>query len=124
TKVPYDAKAGKRAMVNQAYTWSTFREAQLMYAHRQEFAGIGFVMTGTEGIVGIDIDGRIDYELIKTLDSYSELTPSGNGCRIFIKADVVLTDKRMPDIEIYNDRRFFTVTGNVLHRTGINERQS
>src|SRR5690606_15959062 len=88
TKVPFDAKNKKYASVNKPFTWSSFRESNMMYTHCKEFDGIGFVMTGKEGIVGIDIDGRIDEELIKMFDSYSELTPSGNGCRIFIKADV------------------------------------
>lgn len=123
TKVPCDAKTGYFASVNKPHTWSTFREAVLMYTHRQEFAGIGFVMTGKEGIIGIDIDGRIDHDLINRFGSYSELTPSGNGCRIFIKADVTLTDKRKPGIEIYNNLRFFTVTGNALHQTGIEDRE-
>lgn len=123
TKVPCDAKTGYFASVNKPHTWSSFREAVLMYSHRQEFAGIGFVMTGKEGIIGIDIDGRIDHNLINRFDSYSELTPSGNGCRIFIKADVTLTDKRKPGIEIYNNLRFFTVTGNALNQTGIEGRE-
>jgi len=123
TKVPCDAKTGYFASVNKPNTWSSFRESVLMYSHRQEFAGIGFVMTGKEGIIGIDIDGRIDHDLIKRFDSYAELTPSGNGCRIFIKADVTLTDKRKPGIEIYNNLRFFTVTGNALNQTGIEDRE-
>lgn len=122
TKVPCDAKTGQFASVNNPNTWSIFQKAVLLYKNRLEFAGIGFVMTGNEGIVGIDVDGVIDTDLINHFNSYAEKTPSGKGCRIFIKASIALKNNRKNNIELYNTLRFFTVTGDVLNQASIEDR--
>jgi len=114
TKIPYNAKTHKKADSTDSYTWCDFNTTLSAYAIREEYSGIGFVMTGKEGIIGIDVDGRIEKDLIEMFDSYAELTPSGNGCRIFIKGNVDLYVKNVANYEVYNNQRFFTVTGNVL----------
>lgn len=124
TKVPYNPAARTKASVMNPATWTDLKTAVVVYKDFSEFNGIGFVMTGKEGIIGIDIDGNIDSSLIDRFNSYSELTPSKNGCRIFIKVATNLPSMRFDKVEIYNDKRFFTVTGDKLSQSdSIEERR-
>ena len=95
--------------------------------------GIGFVLTG-DGIVGIDLDDCRDpsngaiknwaKEVIDYLPTYSEVSPSGTGVKLFVRG--VLPEKFnkryvRPDgdgeVEIYREGRYFTVTGQRVHGT-------
>lgn len=113
-KMPYAVNPKKKASVSDSATWSTFDEVVEAYNKFSNINGIGFVLTGSEGIIGIDVDGKIDIDLIDRFDSYSEMTPSKNGMRIFIKADTTLQAKRFDNIELYQSARYFTVTGDLL----------
>lgn len=115
TKIPYNPVTRAKASTTAPTTWTAFETATLMYQHYKEYNGIGFVLDGSEGIIGIDIDGEINLELIDRFDSYSELTPSKNGCRIYIKADCQLAKKKIKNLEFYREKRFFTVTGDKLN---------
>lgn len=124
TKVPYNPATRSKASVTNPANWTDLKTAVVVYQDFSEFNGIGFVMTGNEGIIGIDIDGNIDISLIDRFNSYSELTPSKNGCRIFIKATTNLPSMRFDKVEIYNDKRFFTVTGDKLSQIDSIEERS
>lgn len=98
------------------------------------FDGIGFVFDHTRcPIMGIDIDHietpervNIAKEIIKQFDSYSEKSPSGTGCHIYIKAkkNIDKCKNTKMDLEFYDSERFFTVTGNSFgSNTTINDRQ-
>ncbi len=113
-KVPYNPVTRGKASTKERSTWSDFETALAVYESYKEYNGIGIVLTADIGIVGIDLDGRIDLDLVDAFDSYSELTPSKNGLRIFIKADCPLTSNKLGGFEFYNDKRFFTVTGEAL----------
>lgn len=90
------------------------------------FAGLGYCMTGPHGIVAVDLDNCVDdlgiiadwaQEIIGTLNSYTEFSPSGNGIRIMARG-ATLCDWTNHDvgIEVYggNEPRFLTLTGNVI----------
>ncbi len=113
-KVPYNPVTRGKASTTASNTWSDFETTLAVYNFYKEYNGIGFVLTSDLGIVGIDLDGEINLDLVDRFDSYSELTPSKNGLRIFIKADTELPTKRINNFEFYNDKRFFTVTGETL----------
>jgi primase-polymerase (primpol)-like protein len=80
-----------------------------------------------DGIVGVDIDECVDEagdlsllarDVLELLDSYSELSPSGRGVRIFTTADLgEFTGRRKGSIELYNAGRYLTVTGHHLRET-------
>ena len=117
TKVPYDAKTGRRASTTDPSTWSTYDHAR---AVEDQYDGIGFVFTLGAGIVGIDLDhvidaeGRIDPKARRVLDelnSYTELSPSGEGLHIFVRGTWPDTGRKHPWIEVYARGRYFTVTG-------------
>lgn len=98
-------------------------------ANPEDGIGLGFIITGDNGIAGIDLDGCIvdgrteawAQEILDATTSYAEVSPSGTGIKIFgfahgngsFEAD-------HPDgadhhgFEVYFDGRHFTVTEDAL----------
>lgn len=129
-KAPLNARTGKNAKSTDASTWSTYAEA-VAGAKRYGFAGVGFVFTGEDGLVGIDLDdclsgdedspvrSKLAKHLMELSPSYTEFSPSLTGLHIIgtgslesaIKA-TINGDK----VEVYNRGRYFTYTG--LHLEG------
>jgi putative DNA primase/helicase len=101
--------------------WSTYDEA-VRVARESGADGVGFALGG--GLGGVDLDDCVvDGELtpaaraiVAELDSYTELSPSGTGVKIFVKAPEYAAQKRA-GLEIYCIGRYFTVTGNHLPGT-------
>ena len=133
-KVPFDAKtlsfaktADGDTLPKAVDTWSSFAVAREAYlANRDRFDGVG-VMLGA-GLVGVDVDNCVTDEegelqlsdlaqdIIDSLHSYTELTPSGTGLHILLLGD--LDDGRKDsarDLEVYGRTRYFTVTGRTWH---------
>ena len=126
TKVLYNPATGQRADSTNPATWGTFDNAATVFS-RGGYAGVGFVVTADDPYVGVDLDGCIvDGQLtdnargwVDLLSSYTEITPSGKGLRIWVRA--VKPGERCKNaklgVEIYESDRFFTVTGNHLEGT-------
>lgn len=122
TKMPITPNAGRRARTNDPSTWGTYAEAVEMSKY---YDGIGFVFSKEDPFVGIDIDHCIQNDkllsfaetLINSCDSYTEKSPSGKGIHIIGKAKLphAGSGKRTDIIEIYENTRFFTVTGDALN---------
>ena len=86
---------------------------------------MGVLLTGN-GITGVDIDDATQLikersEIKKWLENavncgaYCEKSPSGNGYRVFIYAALPSgSRKKVGSLEIYDDARFLTVTGNIV----------
>lgn len=120
TKVPIDPLTGANAKSNAKATWGTFEQAWHCY-QRDGLDGVGFVVTLDIGIVGIDIDkcrdpetGRIDdeaFRIIQELNSYTEVSPSGCGIRIFARGTLPPRGRKKGRYELYDSGRFLTVTG-------------
>lgn len=150
TKVPYIARpnAGK-ASVTDPSTWVSFEDVLkapltcqgiVPWDYEKEcpskpvgetgFSGVGFVFTAADPFTGIDLDdthGDVEaYErqlkIFHEFNSYSELSPSGNGVHIIIKGNVP-HGRRRAEIEVYSAERYFTMTGNVQRQAPIEERQ-
>jgi hypothetical protein len=133
-KVPYSPSTGHRASSTDPATWSSL-DLALSAAAAGEYEGIGFVVTSADDIVGVDLDdcmdaaGNIHHEaraLVDRLSSYTEITPSQKGLRIYVRG-VKTTDRCKRSnvqgcaaIEIYGDARYFTFTGQHLEGTPIN----
>lgn len=123
-KPPYSPTTGTLASVRDPATWGSFHNAQTAYA-TGKFAGIGIVLTSERGIVGIDLDhcisdGRISngsQQIIAALHSYTEVSPSGNGIRIILEAKLPGARRRKGRIELYEDLRYVTITGQHLAAT-------
>lgn len=121
-KPPYIPGENTYAEVDQPDTWRTFEQARDAYL-TGDYNGVGFVLTPTDGIVGIDIDNCVDEDgtliapapdIVQRINSYTEYSPSGRGIRIFAKAQKGnFKVKRRPGIEIFNYNCFLTVTGHI-----------
>ncbi|MDD2310219.1 MAG: hypothetical protein PHH91_11610 [Desulfuromonadaceae bacterium] len=122
-KKPIDAKNGKSADVSDPDTWSTFKTAKT-FLKTGKVAGIGFVFTKDDPYVGIDLDNCCDKktgnleqwadEILEKISSYTEISPSGTGVHIIVKGKLPGKGKRVGNIEIYDQVRYFTVTGDIL----------
>lgn len=128
-KIPYGHRNGKALSTNRPDDWLSFDEAQQAFGGGG-FDGVGVLMSGAEGVTGIDVDGCLSesgdvvpemVEIVNTLaqwGSYIEVSPSGKGLRAFIKGwkledalQKVAFEGR--SVEIYDDEttRYLTVTG-------------
>jgi primase-polymerase (primpol)-like protein len=129
TKVPYNAKTGWKAKSNDPQTWSDFHTAYLKQKHDDgKFDGIGFVPSENDPFTGVDLDhcrdpqsGKIELwamKIIDQLNSYTEISPSGTGIRIFIKANLPPGRRKTGNIEVYDTKHYLTMTGHRLNGTG------
>ena len=121
-KIPYNAQHYGLS-TKKVPDWGDYETAATTLAlNPTRYAGLGFVLTDVKGVVGIDLDncrhdGHIApwaREIVDTMASYTEISPSGNGLRILAKGDFH-TDWNNHDtgIEVYSGHtpRFLTITG-------------
>lgn len=121
TKIPYIAGGVGRASSTDSLTWRTFDEA-IQAFQTGRYDGVGFVFSSGDPYSGIDLDrcrdpktGQLDEwatEIVQTLDSYTEVSPSGTGVHIIVRGKV--SNKRRGKIEAYSSERYFAMTGQVL----------
>jgi putative DNA primase/helicase len=119
TKVPYSPISGAPADSTDPQTWASYSQAaaaMLRYHHD----GIGFVLTAADPFVGVDMDdcltdtGQLTEwaaHVVRDLASYTEITPSGHGLRIFCRGTLPPGRRKRPGREMYEQARFLTVTG-------------
>ena len=128
TKVPYDVKTGCKASSTDASTWATFEQAVESYTKSGQYKGVGFVFRADDPFCGVDLDNCIDpatgelkpwgRQAVTALDSYAEVSPSGTGVKVFLRAKKPGPRCRKAwhdgEVEMYDSGRFFTVTGQRL----------
>jgi putative DNA primase/helicase len=117
-KFLYNARTGEAASHSDSRTWSAFDDAVAAYV-RDGWDGIGFVFSSGDPFTGIDLDkvrnpdtGELTEwarAVIEAFGGYAEVSPSGRGVHIYVKATA--PSKKGKGIEIYSTKRFFTVTG-------------
>lgn len=134
TKVPFQP-SGDYAKSQAPDTWSSF-DAAAKAAPR--YSGIGFAFPLSREMTGVDLDGCRDKEtgkieqwavdIIRDFDTYAEVSPSGTGAKLFCfgklpvdsgrKVDLAdvptVTQDKKPGIEVYDQKRYFAVTGRRL----------
>lgn len=102
--------------------WYTYAAALATFKRESPpLAGVGYVMTGAHGVVGVDLDGCITdgqlapwaQEVVDALRSYTEVSPSGRGLRIFLQGEAADWMNHTVGIEVYGGSapRFLTITG-------------
>ena len=127
TKVPYQVN-GQRASTRNIQHFTSFDEVLKAVF---QYDGIGMGVFSPFAAVDIDDcvkDGKLSElaeDIIHTLDSYTECSPSGKGVRIILKVKDFTFDKaryyinnRKIGLEIYvpgATNRFVTLTGNTIH---------
>lgn len=128
TKVPYNPRTGGGAMSNNPGTFTSYQEA-VNALERGRYDGLGVGVF--DGLSAIDIDdciapdgslSEMGFDIVSTMQSYTETSPSGQGVRIFFKAAGFTYDKARyytmnakQGLEIYVSgatNKFLTVTGN------------
>jgi len=129
-KIPRNPFTGGNAMANEPETWGTFDVAERAVVELG-LDGVGFqfgVLDPQElRVSGIDLDhvvksdGSLEpfaEEIVRQMNSYTELSPSGTGLHILCKTKLpnIGRKKSLPNgcgLEMYNYRHYFTVTGKI-----------
>lgn len=131
-KKPRNPHNNQLADVSDPTTWGTFPEAcKAKEDYRAK--GVGFVFTEDDPYCGIDLDKVIDEDgvidpeaqsIIDELDSYAEVSQSGLGIHIIVRAEKPSNRCRKDWVEIYETGRYFAITGNLWEgRATIEDRQ-
>lgn len=139
TKMPYRLD-GHRA---RSTVREDFCDFDTMIAHigklNQGKRTVGLGLGIFDGFCAVDIDHCVEggklsemaVDIINTMDSYTEYSPSGEGIRIIFKAAFdydkgrYYINKREIGLEIYVSgctNKYVTLTGNTIRRVGVNER--
>lgn len=124
-KLPYSPVTGRLAAVNDPGTWTSFQDAVAFVEEQEDIHGVGIVLTG-DGLVAVDLDNCVDgsgsiapwaAEIVDTLQSYTEFSPSRTGIHILVWGTLPDGRKRRGGIEMYADGRYMTITGNIVPGT-------
>ena len=125
---------GKRADATNPQHYSSFEKTVKAFA-KGGYAGIGIGCFEPLRLVDFDdciSDGVLDErgaDIINILDSYTELSPSGNGFHIFVLSDGFSYDReryyinnRNTHVEVYSPDvtgKFMTLTGKSFYGTDV-----
>jgi primase-polymerase (primpol)-like protein len=127
-KIPYNPVTGRAASTADLTTWGTFEQAVAAY-QRGGYLGLGFVFSEADPFCGIDLDHVRDavtgelipeaVDILKELDSYTEVSPSGTGVHVIIEGKMPVGAWKKSTlpwgvVEMYDQKRYFTVTGHLL----------
>src|SRR5215217_6339328 len=118
TKIPYSPATGLKASSTTPENWASYQEA-VRACKEHGYDGIGFVFSKDDPFCGVDLDGCLDpktgelegwaRQIVEELDSYTEISPSGTGVHILIRATLPEGRNRKG--------RYFTVSGKHLAGT-------
>jgi hypothetical protein len=120
-KQPCDS-AGVPASVTDKANYLSFDAAMELFM-ATTVDGIGFAFTKNDPYMGVDLDkcvgadGSIDawaQEVIDTLNSYTEFSPSGTGVHVLCVGEAPKGGNRRGKVEFYDWGRFFCVTGRLV----------
>lgn len=112
-KLPKNPKTGGNAMSNNPATWSDYDTA-CKAVEKYGFDGIGFMFAPP--YFGVDLDKCLDNtdfvdEFVEGLQSYNEISKSGNGIHIICKGTLPEGNRRRGQVEMYSEGRYFIMTG-------------
>lgn len=123
-KAPRNPTSGIMVGADKPHLFGTFKEAKKAYESGR-YTGVGVLLTGN-GIIGVDIDDAAELfkqkphikewvrQAIKA-GVYCEISPSNSGFRLFTHGCLDGRGRKDDRVEIYDDKRFLTVTGQVQH---------
>jgi putative DNA primase/helicase len=111
-------------------TWGPFELAASRYENSVGSAdplnGLGLVFSDDDDLMGIDLDKCVDPDtgevegwalnIVERFETYAEVSPSGTGIKLWLYGTLP-GERRRDDsrgIEMYDTKRFFTVTGQRL----------
>lgn len=122
------------AKANDPATWGTFEQAMAyLREHLQGSetpSGLSLALNG-DGLVGADLDHCRDpktktiapwaQEIVKQLATYTEISPSGTGLRMFLRGKLPAGGRHRGNVEVYDRDKFLTVTGRKLSSHGAGD---
>lgn len=125
TKVPYNARTGQKAKVNDPSTWSSFATAVGGLEVFRRNTGIGYVFAADDPFTGIDLDHCFDEGgellewariIVDSVHTYWEKSQSGHGLHGIGIGTLPPRParRRHGDVEMYDARRLFATTGDHL----------
>ena len=126
TKIPYTTQ-NNRASHSRPRDWTTLDKVlRHINVNPARKYGVGYVFSEDDPFCCIDLDNCRDtktgkiaewaWEWIRKLDSYAEVSPSGTGVKVIVKATLPGKGRKNPNyesgaVEVYDRSRFFTLTG-------------
>jgi putative DNA primase/helicase len=135
TKPPVDCKTKRYAETDKPGTWGTFEQVFEVYSSSSSLCGIGYVFTEEDGLIGFDLDGARDpqtqtpapwaQEIIDKLNSFTEVSVSGTGYHIIVKASLDIEGAKRKfsmkgkenlggktaQVEVFKTNSYFTILG-------------
>jgi primase-polymerase (primpol)-like protein len=133
-KPPLNPTTGNLASSTNRKTWCSFDQAWRAY-QGGNYDGMGFALDEKKRdavglvIVAIDLDkcrdpetGSIEpwaLDIVRNLNSYTEISPSGRGIRIFLYGFLPKYGRKKGSYENYQASRYVTVTGQHLESTPL-----
>jgi putative DNA primase/helicase len=130
-KLPINPNNGSLASTTRPRTWSSCAVA-CQAVQKWSLTGIGIVFTDSDPYSGVDIDNCRNpetheiaewaWEIVRELNSYTELSPSGTGVHILVRGKLpegkgnqaVYQDGK---VEMFSRARYFTFTGDHVSGT-------
>jgi hypothetical protein len=131
-KVPFNPCTGKSASIDDASTWSSVQDALFAYRSKstkdgRRYHGIGRVVLPQMKTIGADLDRAVDasgdlvpsaLDIVTHLDSFTELSPSGNGLHTWVKGTLPNHGRKFAlrdglGVQFF-DTGYLTFTGNHL----------
>lgn len=122
TKVPVNPTGSYRVDPTDSDNWVSFEAAREGHeSPDSDTQGLAFAFSPDGTITGVDLDdcrepgsGRPEEwakAIVETLDSFTEVSPSGEGYHVYVHGFVPDGGNRSGPVEMYDQTRFFTVTG-------------
>lgn len=116
-KIPKNPFNGKNAKANDPQSWGTFEQA-VKACDTFGFDYLGFEFAPP--YFGVDLDhcmDKLDFvdEFVETLQSYAEISRSGDGIHIICKGKLPEGSRRKGGVEMYSEGRYFICTGNIYN---------
>jgi len=137
-KAPLAAGKDFKADYTHPSAWRSF-DAVLEESRRRGDVGVGFVFDSADDVVGVDLDdayspsGELKAWAKEIFDrfptTWAEKSVSGTGIHLLGRGDPIAGEKRRAfsgdeGVERYSERRFFTVSGDVLRTAGLEDIRS
>ena len=122
-KPPFCIGGRRYAKADDPATWDQFDLCWTSAYVERCLHGIGFVLG--DGVIGADLDHCVQdgvvapwaLEIIRKLNSYTEVSPSGTGLHVICHGEMAGPGRKVGGLEIYPRDRYFTMTGQHLDGT-------
>ena len=122
SKIPISVVSGLKADLTNSIDWVSFNEAYKYYVNNIErIGGLGFVLANDYIVIDFTNNSTIEQnsikdEFLQKVNSYAEVSQSGNGIHIFCRADLQKGNRINEDynIKILEKGSFVIMTGEVL----------